>query len=63
MATVKAQCSSLLGRLGTLGPGTEAAANRRRQAAEEERRWGWRTRHSTWQRGRGGVHTGLDSPN
>ena len=39
VATMKAQCSSLLGRLETLGPGTAAATNRRRQAAEEERRW------------------------
>ena len=39
VATVRAQCFSLLGRLETLGPGTAAATNRRWQAAEEERRW------------------------
>ena len=39
VATVRAQCHSLLGRLETLGPGTAAASNRRWQAAEEERRW------------------------
>ena len=39
VATVRAQCYSLLGRLETLGPGTAAASNRRWQAAEEERRW------------------------
>ena len=39
VAMVKAQCGSLLGRLETLGPGTAVAANRRRQAAEEKRRW------------------------
>ena len=39
VATVRAQCHSLLGRLETLGPGTAAASNRRWQAAEEDRRW------------------------
>ena len=39
MATVPAQCHSLLGCLEVLGPGTTAAANRRRQAAEQERAW------------------------
>ena len=39
VATVRAQCYSLLGRLETLGPGTAAASNRRWHAAEEERRW------------------------
>ena len=39
VATVRAQCFSLLGRLETLGPGTAAASNRRWQAAEEDRRW------------------------
>ena len=39
VATVRAQCHSLLGRLETLGPGSAAAANRRWQAAEQERRW------------------------
>ena len=39
VATVRAQCHSLLGRLEVLGPGTTAAANRRRQAAEQERAW------------------------
>ena len=38
MATVRAQCHSLLGG-EVLGPGTTAAANRRRQAAEQERAW------------------------
>ena len=39
IACVRAQASSLIGRLETLGPGTVAAAGRRRQAAEMERRW------------------------
>ena len=39
MATVRAQCHSLLGRLEGLGPGTAAAANRRTWAAEQERAW------------------------
>ena len=39
VAAVRAQCHSLLGRLEALGPGTAAAANRRWQAAEEDRRW------------------------
>ena len=39
VATVRAQCHSLLGRLETLSHGTAAAANRRWYAAEEERRW------------------------
>ena len=39
MATVRAQCHSLLGRMEIMGPGTAAAANRRWQAAEQERRW------------------------
>ena len=37
--TVKCQCISLLGRLEVLGPGTAAAAGRRWQAADLERRW------------------------
>ena len=39
VATVRAQCLSLHGRLDGLGPGTAAAAGRRRQAAEQDRRW------------------------
>ena len=39
VATVKAQCHSLLGRLETLGPGSRTAANRRKQALDQERRW------------------------
>ena len=39
VATVRAQCHSLLGRLEGLGPGTAAAANRRTWAAEQERAW------------------------
>ena len=39
VATVRAQSLSLLGRLEGLGPGTAAAAGRRLQAAERERRW------------------------
>ena len=39
VATVRAQCHSLLGRLEMMGPGTAAAVNRRWQAAEQERRW------------------------
>ena len=37
VATIKAQCSSLLGRLEGLGPGGAAAAGRRQQAAELDR--------------------------
>ena len=37
--TVRCQASSLLGRLETLGPGGAAAAGRRQQAGELERRW------------------------
>ena len=37
---VRCQASSLLGRLDTLGPGGAAAAGRRWQAAEVQRRWG-----------------------
>ena len=44
MATVRAQCHSLLGRLETLGQGTAAAANQRWQAVEEEKRWSLATR-------------------
>ena len=39
VATVRAQAYSLHGRLDVLGPGTGAAAGRRRYAAESERRW------------------------
>ena len=39
-ATVQAQCTSMLGRLETLGPGTAASRGRRRYAALEERQWG-----------------------
>ena len=39
VATIRAQCMSLLGRLEVLGPGSTAAANRRREAAELERSW------------------------
>ena len=37
--TVRCQAHSLLGRLEGLGPGTAAAAGRRWQAEEMERRW------------------------
>ena len=37
--TVRCQASSLLGRLETLGSGGAAAAGRRQQAGELERRW------------------------
>ena len=40
IATVRAQCTSMLGRLETLGPGTAAARGRRRYAAQVERQWG-----------------------
>ena len=36
---VKGQCISLLGRLEVLGPGTAAAAGRRRWAQVQEQRW------------------------
>ena len=39
VATVRAQAYSLHGRLDVLGPGTAAAAGRRRYAADVERRW------------------------
>ena len=39
VATVRAQCTSLLGRLEVLGPGTAAAAGRRQQAAHLESEW------------------------
>ena len=37
--TVRCQASSLLGRLEALGPGGAAAAGRRWQATELQRRW------------------------
>ena len=40
IASVRAQCHSLLGRLDGLGPGATAAAGRRRMAEEQERLWG-----------------------
>ena len=39
VATIRAQCHSLLGRLECLGPGCSAAAGHRRQAQELDRRW------------------------
>ena len=39
VATVRAQCTSLLGRLDVLGPGTAAAADRRQLAAHLESEW------------------------
>ena len=39
VATIKAQCLSLLGRLDGLGPGAAAARNRRQQALDLERQW------------------------
>ena len=39
VACIKAQCHSLLGRLDSLGPGSAAAASRRRQAAELDKHW------------------------
>ena len=39
VAAVKGQCLSLLGRLEVLGPGTAAAAGRRRWAQVQEQRW------------------------
>ena len=39
IAAVKAQCHSLLGRLEGLGPGSLAAAGRRKRAEEMERLW------------------------
>ena len=40
VATVRSQCTSMLGRLEVLGPGAAAARGRRRQAATLERLWG-----------------------
>ena len=39
LAAIKAQCSSLLGRLESLGPGSSAAAGRRREALGLARKW------------------------
>ena len=39
VAAVKGQCLSLLGRLEVLGPGTTAAAGRRKWALVQEQRW------------------------
>ena len=39
IATARAQASSLLGRLESLGPGSRAAVSRRRFAGELERQW------------------------
>ena len=39
VAAVKAQCISFLGRLKVLGPGTAAAAGRRKWAQVQEQRW------------------------
>ena len=39
VAAVRAQCYSLLGRLEMIGPGSAAAAGRRRSAENQERRW------------------------
>ena len=39
MAPVKAQGHTLLGRLELIGPGTAAAAGRRREAQVQEQRW------------------------
>ena len=39
VAAVRAQCSSLLGRLEGLGTGAAAAAGRRREAMELDSRW------------------------
>ena len=39
VATIRAQCLSLLGRVESLGPGTAAATARRKEAAELDRRW------------------------
>jgi hypothetical protein len=39
IATVKAQCTSMLGRLEVMGPGAAAARGRRRQAARLEWQW------------------------
>ena len=40
VATVRAQCTSMLGRLEQLGPGAGAARGRRSHAAHLERMWG-----------------------
>ena len=39
MASVRAQCHSLLGRIEGLGSGSVTAAGRRRKAVEMERQW------------------------
>ena len=44
MASVKAQCFSLLGRLEALGPGVAAARGRRREAIDLDKRYRRATR-------------------
>ena len=39
VAAIKAQCLSLLGRVEGMGPGSAAAAGRRREAANIDRQW------------------------
>ena len=39
VSAVRAQCHTLLSRLEAIGPGTAAAAGRRRHAQEQDRRW------------------------
>ena len=39
MVAVKGQCHTLLGRLEVMGPGTAAAAGRRREASAQEEKW------------------------
>ena len=53
VAALKGQCISLLGRLEVLGPGTAAAAGRRRWAQVQEQRWR-RDRHAMLLRERQG---------
>ena len=53
VATVKAQCTSMLGRLDVMGPGAGAARGRRRQAATLERCWGLEQRSAELARRQG----------
>ena len=62
VATVRAQCKSLLGRLEVLGPGMSAAAGRRKQATELERRWRLQQQASSLSVRQGWVITGQGLP-
>ena len=62
VATVKAQASSLLGRLQMISPGTSAAVGRRRQAQELEDNGRGRSGLRNWQGGKGSGSSGQGLP-